>query len=688
MLIRLDRFGGMLPGTAPHQLPETAAQIAHNCKLASGALRSWRKPLFIETPAKAGTKQGLFLYEDQYWFHWPEDVNCVYGPIAQDAWRRVYWTGEGAPKMTVLNVAVGGPDYPTASYLLGVPAPDSSPSTSASPIVEQQITGIDSITGDISGITKGTVTLIDSVDHGLSTGESVVLSVSGMTELDGWKGTVNRVSDDVFSIQVNSIYYHDFTSGSWRKADIAVVESLEHGLSTGDDITFVITEGMTELHGLSFSVIRIDDDTFSVPIDVSGYGAFTAGKWFYGQDTTLYEDRQYVVTYVTAYGEEGPPCLPSGTMTWTPGRTVTVSSLPGVPGGNHNITHKRLYRLNTGSTDTVYQRVLTPTYPDGLIPVAVTEVVDDCPNDGLGAVLQSAEWDPPPDDLAGLIVLPNGSLCGFAGKEVCFSVRNRPHAWPLSYRIPVDHPIVSIGAFGTSVLVTTTGMPYLITGEEPGAMGREKLEIGQSCVSKRGTVDMGYAVVYPAPDGLIMAGTGQIELVTEKILTRDEWQAYKPESIHAHFYSGYYVAFYDTGTTRGGFAFNPSTGDFITFDLYATAGFFDPAVGKLYLVVNDDIVEWDGDTNNQIAYKWKSRPFYATAPLNLGCGQVFADSYPITLKIYADGSLRHTEAVTSDRPFRLPSGYKASKWEVEASGVNGVNVVSLATTISELGQAA
>jgi hypothetical protein len=331
--------------------------------------------------------------------------------------------------------------------------------------------------------------------------------------------------------------------------------------------------------------------------------------------------------------------------------------------------------------------VRTATYSDGLIPVATTSIIDDCAADALGSVLDSAEWDPPPEDLAGLIALPNGSLCGFSGKSVCFSERNRPHAWPLSYRISVDHPIVSIGAFGSSVLVTTTGMPCLITGEEPGAMGRDKLEIGQACVSKRGTVDMGYAVLYPAPDGLVVAGTGKLELATDGVLTRDEWQAFKPESIHAYLYAGQYVGFYDTGTVQGGFAFDPKTGAFSTFDLYATGGFSDTATGNLYLIVDGDIVQWDGGTDH-INYRWKSRPFYATAPLNLGCAQVFADAYPVTVTVYADGSLKHTQTVANNQPFRLPAGFRANEWEVEVAGVNAVNVVSLASTMSELGQVA
>lgn len=540
LIADINKFAGMLPGVAPHLLPMSAAQIASSCKLISGALRPWKDTSFVATPAKVGTILGLFLYEDTYWFHWITDVNCVYGPIAQDSHKRAYWTGDSAPKMTVLGIGVAGPDYPTASYLLGIPAPTTSLSAAAT-------------------------------------------------------GTADTPEDE-----------------------------------------------------------------------------------------TLFEDRAYIVTYVSAYGEEGPPCDPSTIIEWKPGESVSLTSIPTGPSGNYNITHKKVYRTNTGSTSTSYQLVITSTYPTGLIPIATTTMTDDCDSDELGDVLPSAEWDPPPSDLSGLIVLPNGCLCGFTGKEVCFSDPYYPHAWPLSYRVPVDRPIKSIGAFGSTILVTTKGFPYLITCDDPSTTAREKLEKGQACVSKRGTVDMGYSVLYPGVDGLFEAGINGFSMVTEGVLTRDEWQALVPSSIHAYQYAGFYIGFYDTGSVQGCFIFNPATKDYTTLDLYATAGHSDPSTGKLYLVIDGDIEQWDA--GDAIPYQWYSRPFYTVVPVNAGWARVFADAYPVTLKLYADGSLQHTQTVADNNPFPLPSGYLSQKWEIDLSGANNVNIARLATTIEDLGE--
>ena len=63
-----------------------------------------------------------------------------------------------------------------------------------------------------------------------------------------------------------------------------------------------------------------------------------------------------------------------------------------------------------------------------------------------------------------------------------------------------------------------------------------------------------------------------------------------------------------------------------------------------------------------------------------------ADSYGsgITFKLYADGTLQHTQTVTSDELFRLPSGYKAKEFEVELTGSTSINEVCVYESAGEL----
>ena len=55
-----------------------------------------------------------------------------------------------------------------------------------------------------------------------------------------------------------------------------------------------------------------------------------------------------------------------------------------------------------------------------------------------------------------------------------------------------------------------------------------------------------------------------------------------------------------------------------------------------------------------------------------------------TLKIYADGNLKHTQTVANGNLFRLPSGYKANEFEVEIAGSVAVNDVCVYESSEEI----
>jgi hypothetical protein len=93
-----------------------------------------------------------------------------------------------------------------------------------------------------------------------------------------------------------------------------------------------------------------------VPPPTQGFAATLSGTA--DDDTEIPETRYYVCTFVNSYGAEGPPSPPSNEVEWRTGQIVTLSNLPSVPSGSYNITHRRIYRLNTGSTGvTNYQFV-------------------------------------------------------------------------------------------------------------------------------------------------------------------------------------------------------------------------------------------------------------------------------------------------------------------------------------------
>lgn len=393
-------------------------------------------------------------------------------------------------------------------------------------------------------------------------------------------------------------------------------------------------------------------------------------------DATENETRFYVYTYVSAWGEEGPPSPLSYELVCDVDATVDISSMSTAPTGPYNITSKRIYRLGTGTSESDFFFVAE-------IPVANTTYSDSVAGSALREPLLTEEYDPPPDDLQGLIALTNGVVAGFKGKDVYFTPPNAPYAWPRSYMVATEHDVVGLGAYDTTLVILTEGFPYLATGQDPAAVALSQIEVAQACVSKRSIASLGAAgVVYATPDGLAAIGPGGFEMVSEPYMTKDEWRAYNPSSIVAAQHDGMYVGFYDTGTTQGGFMFSRDDG-FIELDFHATAAYTDLLTDTLYLVVDGDIVAFDS-AGTLRTYTWKSKRFQMP-PVSLAAARVLADSYDdLTIKFYADGVLRHTQVVTGPDAFRLPAGDRARVWQFELSGTADVQEVTAATSVVEL----
>jgi hypothetical protein len=238
---------------------------------------------------------------------------------------------------------------------------------------------------------------------------------------------------------------------------------------------------------------------------------------------------------------------------------------------------------------------------------------------------------------------------------------------------------VAIGAYGNSILVTTTGLPYVVTGTQPGQLSVEKLERGESCILQRGLVDMGYACIYPGPSGLWQAGTGAVDLITARLMDKKEWQTFSATMTFAVQYGALYIGFMQSG----GFILDTQTGSLSTHTVTATAGWYDREEGRLYLVVAGAIVEWGAGSES--ALLWKSKKFEAVSSSSLGAGQIKADG-PVELRVYGDGELLHTEVQeTADRtPFRLSDDCVAGQWELEVLADCEVHAIHVASSVSEL----
>jgi hypothetical protein len=399
-----------------------------------------------------------------------------------------------------------------------------------------------------------------------------------------------------------------------------------------------------------------------------------SAKGYIDEDEST-ETRVYTWTWLnkeSGFEVESAPAPASNSVDVRTGQNVTVSGFAAVPGGEYVVTHRRVYRAVNG----VYLFVKE-------LLASATSFTDDVEPDDLGEELPTLNWIEPPQTLRGLINLPNGLMAGFSGRDVYFCDPYHPHAWPENYVQTIDYPVVGLGRMDTTLAVLTTGTPYFIQGTHPDSMAVVKSDLEQSCVAKRSIVSMGGAVFYAAPDGLMMLSPGGSAIITENLFNYKQWQEFfKPESIHAYAQDNKYIGFYDNGTQQGGFIYDIRSKQFILHDIYAEAGYQDLQRDKLFLAFdNREVKVWEqGGAKN---YRWKSKKFTMPAITGFSCAQLEAELYPMTMNIYVDGTLSHTQVVQNRNPFRLPAQV-GRDWEVEVQGSYEVFSLSVAHSMSEL----
>lgn len=599
---KLIQFGGIAPQVSPRLLEDTLAQTASNVNLESQRLTPITDDTVINPKADVTTlsnsnRQSIYKYTDTQWLQFDEDVDVVPGPVAGDTNNTVYWTGQSFPRMGRSTNVIGGTVYPNAFFRLGIESPPNTPAVAIKTPVSIDAT-LTTVTGSPS------ITVTTSSNHGASVGEYVKLAG--------------------FSAQ-NAVPADNLNQ--------------EHRILTVPSATTLTIKVSVDATGASTSSSVTDGATFNATTDA--LPDFSTS---------------YVYTFVSSYGEEGPPSAASTVITTDDNAVITVSNLSTAGAKSNNnfgssAGTKRIYRSNTGSNTTAFQFVAE-------VAMATTSYDDTSDNDELAEVIPSYYWVAPPDDdtnvypdgpMKGLTALPNGIMAGFTGKRICFSEPFLPHAWPTSYRTAIEDNIVGMKAVGNGLIVTTEGSPYLVAGSDPASMSAIKIESTQACLSKTSMVDMGQYVIYAGAEGLVAAAGTDVQIITEGLISPDQWQStYYPSTINATLWKGRYLGFYNTGSGFGGFIFDPRGGKNALTSLTASAlirgTFTDPDDGNAYLIIANQIKKFQGGTTDQ-TYTWKSKDFVPPKPTSMGFVKVDAEAFPVTVKVYGDGTLFYTGTI-------------------------------------------
>jgi hypothetical protein len=515
-----------------------------------------------------------------------------------------------------------------------------------------------------------------------------------------------------------------------RRTDVVkapIINDAYNRLYWTDGVQFTITTMADVEAGTPGQPVGVPPPTFGSTPVVSATGGTSANA----------VTRVYTFILVSKYGEEGSPSNAStitqsgnsdGTWTITNLNTLVTGSL------NPNITKLRMYRTitSTASSTVTYREVMEWTI--GSIPSSYVDTMSETTL-ATQPALESLGWDVPPADLQGLCAGPGGMLSAFKGRTVYFSVPYFPHAWPSSYQLAVPEDIVSMGWLGTILVVATTGRPSIISGSSPTTLSVQNFGAVIPCLSRDGFVNNADQVFFPSLDGLIAIDSTGTNNVSNTFATRQDWLSrFNPYTTSGAIYQNRYFGFYSSqlGYSLG---FDDATTGLTDLQYNGVKRMKNSAVdSSAHLIVGNKLYQWDASSAGPLVYTWRTKPFMVNKPCNMGVIQIRADfpdmpsvvsspspsptPVPITpaghdindtminddiingpgiqqqslasdtigVKLYADGILRWVGVISSEAPVNLPTGYKATKWEIELSGTISIFSVALAGNRTELEQ--
>lgn len=138
MTAKIERFGGIAPKVSPNLLPNAYGVTATNLRIDSGVIVPLKGTTLSTTVSNL--VRSIYRYDGtgtDMWLTWnTPGVDVVKSPVPNDAYDRVYFTGDGEPKYNhSININNSG-----SAFLLGMPRPAFAPILSTSGPTSEQVT--------------------------------------------------------------------------------------------------------------------------------------------------------------------------------------------------------------------------------------------------------------------------------------------------------------------------------------------------------------------------------------------------------------------------------------------------------------------------------------------------------------------------------------------------------------------
>lgn len=703
--IAISEFRGLLPKVDRRNLPAGFASVAQNIRFDAGDLSPIRAG--ISSALTDTTDTGTLYYhrntqeslvgEKYLAFGSALDVRFARSPSPDDAFHRLYWhiydpgspsnpiNGLRAIKTPITNpspngLAVAGTPAqfrPFSGYRVGVPAPTVAP-------VVSDVTALAELVGVI-GLSPTSTLTVTSATVPFKSGEQVRIKIDPSLPKGDEEATGPVPPGDPEAPEVDSTVGRLWTldGRTGRVANIG---------AAGDTFDIIGVSGT----GLGQTELTAEEKA-----------AVTIERFLTDQDM---ESRAYVFTYVTEFGEEGPPSPPSNIIDVPMTAASVEVQMSGVTqsyadeGGDRAYVNRiRIYRTASGERAR-YLFVAETSAPGAMEGNWSKTVTEDVPALDLGEPLASEQWYPPPVGMKGIHLMPNGFLVGWKGNTLYFSEPYLPHAWNPDYKRTIDNDILNVESFGNTLVIGTEGRPYLATGTDPASMSIRKLPAFAPLANPKAMVDAGTGVLYPSESGLYLVSASGAQNITEQHFDKKTWASTVGQLERGVFFDNR-IIFFSRGADPLVIDMNGGKADISRLtgvDAAAAA----VAGNALIFVVRDGasygrLREFKIDGNAFVTGFWTSGLLTMPKACNLAVLQVFATGYHQTTKplriILSYANLDETGQpdladmdaldaieVAGPEPVRLPSHYLSREFMIGIETTHRVQSVIFATSMDEL----
>jgi len=570
------------------------------------------------------------------------DTNVIKTQVVNDIYQRYYWASPSEPPQYNTLTRIQANKKP---FLLGINPPGCAPQVTVTGGGATATLGVTSTNGNTDNVGANTIYLIP---------------VTPIGQMQLTDVTVMPASTDP-NVLFAAVVYMDADIGNTPTSPGGLVENgtgeINKGIVSGTlagssfvnpptllaqqtywiGISLDTSEQIQEGDGTQGSVSFANTFTNGPPLNAPAvtYGAQNLYMYADLATSAPLEARSYVYTWISAYGEESPPSPYTLVDGWSNGTWNVGLWQPNAEdmGVNRNLAILRLYRTVPGTSgSTVFFQVadisLGSSDPDaiafvaqdtGCLPPASTYV--DTQTDAaiaLNIQLPATNYFPPPTNMQGLLVMPNGMVAGFVDNEIWFCEPYYLHAWPPGYTITTDFPIVGLGLTAGAVVACTAANSYVANGTTPGQMSMIKSAPPEPCLSRGSIVSTDAGVFYVSTNGLIqVTNTGASSNVTELWITREKWAALTPQKnirtiplVSCYFAYGT-INGSDVSVAQQGFNIEMNSGDSASFTIWPQpgghrVGFNSMTAPNNQNMVNLEIDPWTGFglviQNGQVSY--------------------------------------------------------------------------------------